>query len=94
MYLERLDCTRQPRKGETEGVNYYYVSRQDFLDGKERGEFIETAEFSGNLYGTSIKAVENVQAQNKICVLDLEVNGVQSIKKKGVPAKFMYGFVD
>ncbi len=44
----------------------------------------------GNLYGTSVKAVETVQSQDKICVLDLEAKGVQAIKQKGIPAKFMY----
>ncbi|KAJ3255648.1 hypothetical protein HK103_006173 [Boothiomyces macroporosus] len=52
--------------------------------------FIEYAEFSGNLYGTSFDAVQKVESQNKICVLDLEVKGVQSIKKSMIPAKFIF----
>lgn len=45
------------------------------------GDFIEHAEFSGNLYGTSKEAVRAVQAMNRICVLDVDLQGVRSIKK-------------
>ncbi|KAJ3303939.1 hypothetical protein HDV03_003412 [Kappamyces sp. JEL0829] len=83
-------CTRLPRKGEVEGVAYNFVSREEFERLREQGGFIETAEFSGNLYGTSIKAVEKVQSLDKICVLDLEAKGVQSIKQKDLPAKFIF----
>ena len=74
--LSALDCTRQPRQGEKDGVNYNFVSRQQFEELRDKGGFIETAEFSGNLYGTSVKAVEDVQSKDKICVLDLEVKGI------------------
>ena len=70
-----VDCTRQPRTGEQNGVNYFFVSRPEFEALQKAGGFIETAEFSGNLYGTSVMAVDHVQAQNKICVMDLEVKG-------------------
>lgn len=45
------------------------------------GEFIENAEFSGNLYGTSKAAVQAVQAKNLICILDIDMQGVKNIKK-------------
>jgi len=45
------------------------------------GDFIEHAEFSGNLYGTSKAAVRAVQAMNRICVLDVDLQGVRNIKK-------------
>lgn len=73
----------------TEGKSYYFAEREAFEGMKARGEFIETAEFSGNCYGTSIKAVENVKASGRICVLDLEVNGVKAIKTKDLNAKYM-----
>jgi len=72
--------TRGPRPGEADGVNYHYVSREDFLAAKERGEFIETAQFSGNMYGTSCKAVSDVQKAGKICILDIEMQGVMQLK--------------
>lgn len=72
--------TRGPRPGETDGVNYHYVTREDFLAAKEKGEFIETAQFSGNMYGTSCKAVSDVQKAGKICILDIEMQGVMQLK--------------
>lgn len=44
--------TRSPRPGEEEGVHYHFVSRDEMTAGVERGEFLESACFSGNLYGT------------------------------------------
>lgn len=55
----------------------------------ERGEFIETAEFSGNLYGTSKMAVLGVCQQNKICILDIEKKGCESVRSAGLNAKFI-----
>lgn len=49
--------------------------------GINNGEFIEHAEFSGNMYGTSKAAVQAVQAKNLICILDIDMQGVKSIKK-------------
>ena len=68
------------REGEEHGVDYYFVSRSEFISAKQRNEFIETAEFSGNMYGTSRMAVKKVQEQGKICILDIEVEGVKQVK--------------
>ncbi|XP_036453227.1 guanylate kinase isoform X3 [Colossoma macropomum] len=73
--------TRKPRPGEVNGKDYHYVSREVMQAGISNGEFIEHAEFSGNLYGTSKAAVQEVQARNLICILDIEMQGVKSIKK-------------
>ncbi|MCI4376942.1 hypothetical protein PGIGA_G00197710 [Pangasianodon gigas] len=73
--------TRKPRPGEENGKDYHYVSREDMVAGIANGEFIESAEFSGNMYGTSKAAVQAVQAQNLICILDIDMQGVKSIKK-------------
>ena len=73
--------TRKPRESEVDGQNYYFVAKDEFLDAKERGEFIETAEFAGNFYGTSRGAINRVQRAGLICVLDIEMHGVHQIKK-------------
>ena len=73
--------TREPRNGEIVEVNYHFITRDDFLVAKERGDFIETAEFSGNMYGTSKTAVQTIQEKGQICILDLEMQGVEQIKK-------------
>ncbi|XP_023671342.1 guanylate kinase isoform X1 [Paramormyrops kingsleyae] len=73
--------TRKPRQGEEDGKDYYYVSRETMQAGIANGEFIESAEFSGNMYGTSKAAVQDVQAKNLICILDIDMQGVMNIKK-------------
>ncbi|XP_076828468.1 guanylate kinase isoform X1 [Brachyhypopomus gauderio] len=73
--------TRKPRPGEQDGKDYHYVSREVMQASINQGEFIESAEFSGNMYGTSKAAVQEVQSQNLICVLDVDMQGVKSIKR-------------
>lgn len=73
--------TRNPRPGEEDGVHYHFVTRDHIIKGVAAGEFIESAEFASNMYGTSQKAVEDVISKNKICILDIDVQGVKSVKK-------------
>ncbi|CAF98443.1 unnamed protein product [Tetraodon nigroviridis] len=61
--------------------DYHYVTREAMQAGINNGEFIENAEFSGNMYGTSKAAVQAVQAKNLICILDIDMQGVKNIKK-------------
>lgn len=61
--------------------DYHYVTRDVMKAGIDKGEFIENAEFSGNMYGTSKAAVQDVQAKNLICILDIDMQGVKNIKK-------------
>ncbi|CAG9132372.1 unnamed protein product [Plutella xylostella] len=73
--------TRQPRPGEKHGVHYHYTSKEEMQAAIQRGEFLETATFSGNMYGTSKRAVEDVRRTGKICVLDIEIEGVKQVKQ-------------
>lgn len=73
--------TRNPRPGEVNGKDYHYVTREVMQKGIDNGEFIENAVFSGNMYGTSKAAVQDVQAKNLICILDIDMQGVRNIKK-------------
>ncbi|KAM9253713.1 guanylate kinase [Dugong dugon] len=73
--------TRDPRPGEENGRDYHFVTREAMQRDIAAGDFIEHAEFSGNLYGTSKAAVRAVQAMNRICVLDVDLQGVRNIKK-------------
>ncbi|KAL2097343.1 hypothetical protein ACEWY4_006550 [Coilia grayii] len=73
--------TRNPRPGEENGKDYHYVTRETMQAGIDNGEFIENAEFSGNMYGTSKAAVQDVQAKNLICILDIDMQGVKNIKR-------------
>lgn len=72
--------TRKPRPGETNGKEYHFVTSEEMDKAIARGEFIEHTKFSGNMYGTSKRAVEDVIKEGRICVLDIEIEGVKSIK--------------
>uniref|UniRef100_A0A665WLX6 Guanylate kinase n=1 Tax=Echeneis naucrates TaxID=173247 RepID=A0A665WLX6_ECHNA len=61
--------------------NYHFTTREAIEEGISKGEFIENAEFSGNMYGTSKAAVEDVLAKNLICILDVDIQGVKRIKE-------------
>ncbi|CAG9797396.1 unnamed protein product [Chironomus riparius] len=82
--------TRKPRQGEEDGVHYNFVGVEEMKAGIEKGEFIETAVFSGNIYGTSKKAIEKVQSHGKICVLDIEIEGVKQVKNSHLNAIFIF----
>ncbi|KAK7158626.1 hypothetical protein R3I94_005075 [Phoxinus phoxinus] len=73
--------TRSPRPGEENGKDYHYVTREVMQAAIANGEFVENAEFSGNMYGTSKAAVQAVQAKNLICILDIDMQGVKNIKR-------------
>uniref|UniRef100_UPI00358FB3A6 guanylate kinase isoform X2 n=1 Tax=Myxine glutinosa TaxID=7769 RepID=UPI00358FB3A6 len=61
-------------------ADYHFVMRDEMEKCIKAGEFLEHAEFSGNLYGTSKSAVKSVQEQNRICILDVDLQGVKNIK--------------
>lgn len=84
-----LDTTRSPRPGEKEGQDYHFVSKDTFMDLLGKGQFLEHAEFSSNCYGTSLAAVKSVESTGRRCILDVELQGVQSIRKLGYPATFI-----
>lgn len=65
--------TRGPRAGEEDGRHYHFVTKDEFLNLIENKGFIEHAQFGGNHYGTSIKAVEDIAAKGRTCILDIEM---------------------
>lgn len=84
------NTTRQPRAGEQDGVDYHFSTVDEFKKLIEEEKFIEWAQFSGNYYGTSIKSVDDVTKQNKICLLDIDMQGVKSVKKCGIDARYLF----
>ncbi len=73
--------TRAPRPGEKHGVNYWFVSREEFKADVAAGKFVEWAEFSGNIYGTSKKAIKDVNTTGKTVLLDVDLQGIMSLRK-------------
>ena len=74
--------TRQPRPGERDGVDYFFVSRERFDEMVEKDELLEHATFVGNSYGTPRSQVEARLAQGINVVLDIEVQGAAQVKEK------------
>ena len=74
--------TRERREGEVEGVNYYYVTREEFEKTIKEGGLLEWTEFVGNYYGTPLAAVEKLRSEGKNVLLEIEVDGCQQVKKK------------
>jgi guanylate kinase len=74
--------TRAARPGETHGVHYYFVSREEFDAMVALGRFLEHATVFGNSYGTSRAAVDGVLARGKSVVLDIDWQGARSIKTR------------
>ena len=65
--------TRAPRAGEEDGREYHFTTKEKFLELVEQGGFIEHAQFGGNHYGTSIRAVEEIAERGRVCILDIEM---------------------
>jgi guanylate kinase len=76
--------TRLPRVGESHGVHYYFITREEFMRKIEEGEFVEHCEVHNNLYGTSRTAVRNIFEKGKICLLDIDVQGVMKLVNTGM----------
>ena len=72
--------TRAPRPGEVDGVNYHYISREEFLSRIESGDMLEYTEYCGNFYGTPLKEAREVLASGKNLILEIEVEGARNVK--------------
>ena len=76
--------TRDPRPGEQDGVDYHFVTREQMMRDIDAGLFVEHAEVHGNLYGTSIAAVQDVMKKGRVCLLDIDVQGAESVRKSSL----------
>lgn len=74
--------TRAPRPGEVDGRDYFFVSRQDFEQLRQQGEFLEWAEVHGNCYGTSRQAVLSRLESGQDCILDIDVQGAEQLRQR------------
>ncbi len=73
--------TRPMREGEKDGVDYHFISREEFLRRREAGEFLESAEYAGQLYGTLRSEIERLFARGRHAVLDIEIEGARQIRR-------------
>jgi len=82
VYFSISTTTRSKREGEVDGVNYYFVTKEEFEEDIKKGYFLEWAKVHGNYYGTSLKPVFKALNEGKLVVFDIDVQGHESIKKK------------
>lgn len=82
--------TRAPRNGETNGKEYYFVSREEFEERIKNNQFLEYAEFVGNYYGTPLDKVEDNLNEGNEVVLEIEVQGAMQVRKKKKDAIFIF----
>lgn len=73
--------TRNPRAGERDGKDYHFVSRDTFLEMAGRGEFLESAEVYGNLYGTSQTWISQEIAKGNDILLEIDWQGAAQVRK-------------
>jgi len=81
-YFSISTTTRKPREGEKDGVDYHFISKDQFLSEIDNGGFLEWAEVHGNFYGTSFRPIEKALADKKIVVLDIDVQGHKTLREK------------
>jgi len=74
--------TRQERDGEVNGKDYFFVSRAEFENLIEQGEFLEHAEVHGNFYGTSVKQIKSEIELGRDIILEIDVQGAASVRAK------------
>lgn len=82
--------TRKPRENEVDGVDYFFISRQQFQNMIANDELIEWAEYVGNYYGTPVKYVNDMLYQGKDVLLEIEVQGAMQVKQRFPEAIFIF----
>jgi guanylate kinase len=82
--------TRAPRPGEENGVHYHFAEKKEMETQIANGEFLEHARVHENVYGTSVQSVKLVSQQHKICILDIDVQGAEIVKRSDLNAVFLF----
>jgi guanylate kinase len=82
--------TRTPRSGERDGVDYFYISNEEFDRRISNNEFLEWAEFAGSKYGTPASAVKEKLQQGLNVILEIEIDGARQVRKSSPDAKLVF----
>lgn len=85
LYFSISSTTRHIRKGEKDGINYHFISKNEFQKGIENGDFLEWAKVHENFYGTSLKPVNSALNADKIVIFDIDVQGFNIARAKFAP---------
>jgi len=81
-YFSISTTTRSPREGEKNGVDYYFVTKEEFEEDIKAGHFLEYATVHGNYYGTSIKPVNRALSEDKLVIFDIDIQGHRLVEAK------------
>lgn len=82
--------TRYRREGETDGVEYFFISREEFETGIEAGRFLEYTTYSGNYYGTPVDAILSQMERGETVILDIECEGAMNVRRRIPEALLIY----
>lgn len=82
--------TRAPREEDTEGVTYFFKTKEEFCSMIENGEFLEWAIYNNNYYGTPLAAVNKLLDEGINVLLEIEVQGAMNIMERGIDAVFIF----
>lgn len=86
--------TRNPRRNEVDGVDYYFRSKSEFEKHIEQGDFLEWAEYGGNFYGTLKSEIVAAHEADKDVILEIEVQGALQIRTQDLsPARGLFIFI-
>ena len=82
-FMLSISCTtRKPRQGEIDGVNYFFISKEEFETCIQENKFLEWAEFAGNFYGTKKKYINQCLDEGKNVILEIDTQGALQVKKQ------------
>jgi guanylate kinase len=82
-FVLSVSCTtRQPRQGEVHGINYFFLTHEEFEKNIEEGKFLEYAQFAGNYYGTKKKYITQKLDEGFNVILEIDTQGALQVKEK------------
>jgi len=81
-YFSISTTTRSARNGEKDGVDYFFVTKEEFLKDIDKNNFLEWAEVHGNYYGTSLIPINKALEESKLVIFDIDVQGFEQVIKK------------
>ena len=90
LFLSVSATTRKPRAGELDGINYHFISKEDFKDRIAQDGFIEYAEVYGNFYGTPQANVEQMLEDGKDVILEIDIQGALKVKERVKDGVFIF----
>lgn len=90
IYLSVSATTRQPRQGEIDGENYYFLKQEEFEERVKNNGFIEYANVHGNYYGTPKLNVEKMLEEGKDVILEIDIQGALKVKENFSEGVFIF----